>query len=434
MTNLNHINEPLDRCFLVHATDEAYSHGFVDDRYLRFLFGLNCLFFDSITIGASDLLGNPLFYRMFKQDRDAMRILYCNSDERGEGIIQPVLMDRHESISSVAENMIKTNTIHRLPSNLELEEHARMIDDARPAYLRCSEDAFRLNYYGNMVSISEHLDGNGLKAWSQQEELFPIGSLSALTNWLTRTARKDDLRCSSIYRFADENWTGDFSARVKLLADTTYQYTSSQMQVAALSTPPEYVPIIDSLRSMSADVSYSKTGELYQNELQSEKLEVALPIKQVVDSFPLEHIIVLRKLPAFRDMRKMLTEFRLGRKQVYAPDVKHLLDECGEHLRHYISKSEIEKEDFVRGILDRDVWLTILNIVLDLDGVAISLALIAMGVPKVLAIVIGIEMVYANYRIQKPDRQAQPETIANNIIQQPIDYQGKYHPLDGTLR
>jgi hypothetical protein len=418
----------VNRNFFTQASDEAYALRLVDYNSLRFLFTLNCLFFDFISIGAAALLGNPVLYRMLRDEKDAMSLLYRSSSASGYGVLQPVIMGDHETMAQVAESMIKANTIYQLSNRTELENHAQLIDDAGTEYLWCPELDFRLNYYENMLEISKYLNMDGLQAWSDSEQLFPVGSLSTFVDWLISVAPKDDLRCSSIYRFVDKSLPVRLRHRVKLLAETIYQYTLSLTQMAALSTSGEVAPLIHCIRALSTLTGGAEALEPQQRRLEFEDVRISLPLEGIA-KLPLRHLIVVRDLSAFREARSVLADFRWGRKSTSATKVQRALDKCTDQLLEYVSRTDLQRTVFVEDLRKREK-ITRLKIWYDVSATAIPLMLSFLfpgGTPKILAVIASGTLLGFSRHIKRGE--AGPNTIHPEVT-------GKrtvYSPARGSL-
>ena len=381
-------HKPVNRNFFAQGTDEAYALRLIDDKSLRSLLTLNCLFFDFIAIGATDLLGNPILYRMLTEEKDAMTSLYHGSSFGEHGVLQPVIIGDHKTMTQVAEDMIRTNTIYRLSKRADLENHAQLIDDAGAIHLRCSELDFRRNYYENVLEITKYLNIEGLRAWSNSQQLFPVGSLSTLLDWLINKAPNDYLRCSAIIRFADGNLPVRLRRRVKMLGEAIYQYSLSQTQIAALSTPGEVAPFIDCMNNLSTPTSSIEAHKPSRRKLGTEEIRTSLPIQEVTE-LPLRHLVVIRSLPAFREMRSVLADFRQGSKSVSITKVQSTVDQCTEQLLEYLGRTDLQRVAFVESVRKNEK-ITRMKIWYDISAAVIPLILSLTfpgGTPTILAVI-----------------------------------------------
>ena len=428
MENIKNYNEPLNTNLLSQASDESFALGLIDEKSLKFIFNLNCLFFNHVAIGAPAILGNPVLYQMISQDPESMSYLYRNTSDNGSGLLQPILMGEHKSINEVAESMVKAKTIHRLSSQFELESHAQLISNASPDYLWCPDIGFRISYYQNMVEIVKYLNSDGLKAWSSSDLIIPTGSLSKLNYWLNNNVAKDSLRCSKIYNFADTNFSQKMSHSIKLLGETIYQYSLSSKLMAALSTPGRVSPFINCMQNLITPPIIDKYKEYDINRFKSEEINISLPLNQIAN-LSLKEIIIIRELQAFRDIRSFLADYRLGRKEFLATDLQRRLNECESQLIIFADSSNLNKTIFVEDIINKKKK-TKLKLIQDATGTLIPILLLFLpleiGIP-----LLTVERIasFATSRYLKKNEVGQnivyPELLTEKVT---------YLPVDGELK
>jgi len=323
-----------NRVYLSQISDGAQHLGLVDQRFFDSIFNLNCLFFDHIAIAASDLLGNPFFYRRVYREQEGFSRLLKNRDVGGQGMIQPILMGDHAGIEDVAQTMTRLQTIFSL-SPQELEKHALLIHESEPSYLYVQEDVFRQRYYHNMAVATDLLNIEGLSAGYN----IQAGSFDRLLDWLSNEADKECFRCSDLYRFADREYVDDEEQIVKILGETIYQFTMNSLQLSVLSTPDKLIPIIESFRKL----------EMSDNDVQEENKQIQQGAKYscydlavyfditVLSDLSATHLVKVRDLPSFRQARTLLCQIRQNstsdEKQFL--EMQSLLNLCSEELYIY---------------------------------------------------------------------------------------------------
>jgi hypothetical protein len=420
----------VNRNFFSQATDEAYALGLVKEGMLRSLFTLNCLFFDSVSVGAADLLGNPVLYKMMMEEREAMLSLYRSPKCGGLGVLQPVIIGDSKSMSQVADLMIQTNTIFRLPDRTDLVRHARAIDDADAMLLSCPESDFRRDYYRNMIKITKYLNTNGLDVWVGADQLFPAGSLAMLEDWLSNEAPTDFLRYSSVHRFAELSLPLALQHKVKLLAESIFQYTISSTQMAALSTARDVTPFVDSIRTLTSQSDNKQAVQLAnRRRLRTDGVSVSLPLEDIA-KLPLQHLVIVRDLPAFRDVRRILADFRCGRGPVSADRVQQSVDACAEQFLEYVGRSELQREVFVERLRKKE-RITRLRVWYDV-GAAATPVLLTLASPGPLSIALGI---VSSATLLGISRYVAENEIGHNTIHPEFTgTRATYLPVEGIIR
>ena len=410
-------------CFLTQGTDGAQHLGLINAESLRSVFVLNILFFDSIAIGASDILGNPLFNSMFMEEKDAMSKLYRNTDDGGYGVLRPVLMGEHENMESVASSIIDKQVIYSM-SEGELRAHSELIDDTKPEYLWCPESYFRTSFHNNMIEATSRINTTGLQAWSNREKLLPIGSLSALAEWLQQVDTADQLQCSSIWRFADNSLSGNLVYKVKVLAEAIYQFTLSQRLCVSLSAPGAYAPVIDLIHSIS---STENTEERTGHELKdygAKDTRLSLPLEPITN-LSLAQIIEVRNLPAFCKVRRLLFNSRTGLGRFRPKRLISTLEECADQLNVFAIMTESQRRDFLRRHR-KSTSDTIVRVISDSGNLGLLVGLLSVDVPTYLAVLITSMSAGTSRYLRSR------ESGSNIVIPGEIEQDLKYDPRTGT--
>lgn len=336
--------EPVNRNFFAQASDQAVTLGLMPQKSVEAAFKLNCLFFDHLTLGTPDMLGNPVLFKLFVEEPDAMSHLFQASKKGGLGLFQPILADKLQSAAEVAESMLKSGVIHSLQKS-QLLKHADLVSRSQPDYLWFDLANFRLGYYANMLEITRLVNRDGLAG--EGSSLPQKGDLQPLERWLMSAAPADNLRETDVFRFIEASAIKR-KKPAKRLAESVFQYSLAHTQFAALSLPAQSAPIINGLASLKNAFKPILAGdsEGKQEELQ---LKILLPIQDII-ALPMRHIIAIRQLPSFRAARQLLARFRWGISSVDIITVQTKMDQCAEQLVTYATGTELQRLAFVRAI------------------------------------------------------------------------------------
>jgi hypothetical protein len=337
--------EPVNRNFFGQASDQAVALALMPQQSVEAIFKLNCLFFDHLTLGTSDMLGNSVLFNLFVEEPNAMSRLFRSSKKGGLGIFQPILADQLQSAVEVAESMIKSKVIHSL-KQAQLLKHADLISRSDPNYLWFDLANFRLGYYANMLEITRLINRDGLVGG--QSSLPQKGELKRLEQWLMTGAPVDNLRETDVFRFIE---TGGIKRKrpAKRLAELVFQYSLAHTQFAALSLPAQSAPIISGLAGLRNTFKPTFASGAEKEELQ---LKILLPVQDLI-ALPMRHIIEIRELPAFRIARRLLAKFRWAVSSVDIVSIQAQMDQCAEQLITYATGTELQRCVLVKAIQDQ---------------------------------------------------------------------------------
>ena len=123
-----------------YSSDEALKRNALNVYTVRFVFNLNCLFFENIVISASGLLTNRIFSEFLIKEKS--QIVHLYKKRNNQSILRPILMGENKSLKAVADNIVKKNIINYLGKD-NLLHHAEFIDALEPNYVWLDEETFR---------------------------------------------------------------------------------------------------------------------------------------------------------------------------------------------------------------------------------------------------------------------------------------------------
>lgn len=419
--------EPIDTVFLSQVADGALHLGLVNEKDLDVVFKLNSLFFDHIAIGASGLLCNNLLYKYLLDERKAIAAMY-KSAESGNSIIRPVLWyENNNDIRDAAKKMLEAETIHYLPKDEDLLQHAELLHELNPTYLESSECNFRDDYKYSVSGVIGSLLNSSNEICEEIGLNKPI--ILSLAKWLSIDNIPEILRCSDIYRFAEGNkFSEKDTISIKRVADTLYQYTLASSLWTEFSSPQAVSPIVQLAKYQSNPNQINKIWHNRLSDNEVDEFSSELPLQLILD-LPLSDILLLRNLESFKSLRWSLSQFRSG-KDFSLSKLQDSLNDCVDQLLECANSKGFQKKDFYKKVKEDDRKIVFRFIYDSSSLFAVPLALVMYNpdpVPVLLSTVISLSLVSANKYLSK--EKASRNTIYPNLTAGKINYK----PIDGNV-
>jgi len=337
-----------NKVYFSHAPSEILRLGLINKKRLEVVFKANLLFFDSLVIHSTALLGNPVLFKM-SQDLKAqglMSELYGKQPQSDSGAICPIFMDQTKNLSEVAKAMRKSKTIHGLANDDQLSEHAEDIDKFVPGFIHRDNKKFRKRFRDNMLTITGRILTD--KTFSEEygfSMVFPEDSLSKFAKWLNLADKGPELYLSqlieSLNHIYDRERDASLIREIEKLSFAIWHHSIflSQEKIALTALRDFAIPI-QCMRLISEQNVRDSKGSDFRKDIDSpEDIQVSLPIREMCD-LDIAHLAQIRNLSSFKELRDQLAIFRELDVPYQGKRIKSnlvgKLETCADELRSYL--------------------------------------------------------------------------------------------------